>query len=93
MAKFAIVFSHRWEAALATMNVSLPDPLKDWVEAQIETGRYANASDYVRDLIRRDQDSKERLVDALEKGAASGKSQRKIEDVFASARARAGKNG
>ena len=40
---------------MATMNVSLPDRMKDWVEAQAKTGRYSNASDYVRDLIRRDQ--------------------------------------
>tara|TARA_R110002110_G_scaffold30681_3_gene108464 strand:- start:681 stop:914 length:234 start_codon:yes stop_codon:yes gene_type:complete len=40
---------------MATMNVSLPDPMKSWVEAQTRTGRYSNASDYVRDLIRRDQ--------------------------------------
>src|SRR6185437_15736805 len=38
--------------AMATMNVSLPDPMKEWVEAQAATGRYSNASDYVRDLIR-----------------------------------------
>lgn len=42
--------------AMATMNVSLPDPMKDWVEAQARNGRYSNASDYVRDLIRRDQE-------------------------------------
>ncbi len=41
---------------MATMNISLPEAMKDWAEAQIETGRYANTSDYVRDLIRRDQD-------------------------------------
>ena len=41
---------------MATMNVSLPDPMKQWVEAQARTGRYSNASDYVRDLIRRDQE-------------------------------------
>lgn len=41
---------------MATMNVSRPDQVKDWVEAQAETGRYANASDYVRDLICRDQE-------------------------------------
>jgi antitoxin ParD1/3/4 len=35
---------------MATMNVSLPDPMKDWVEAQAKTGRYLNASDYVRDI-------------------------------------------
>jgi len=60
------------------MNVSLPDPLKEWVEAQAETGRYANASDYVRDLIRRDQDrankinSLQRLIsEGLESGEAA----------------------
>lgn len=37
---------------MASMIVSLPDPMKDWVEAQARTGRYSNASDYVRDLIR-----------------------------------------
>jgi len=41
---------------MATMNVSLPDAMKAWVERQPEGGRYANASDYVRDLIRRDQE-------------------------------------
>ena len=40
---------------MATMNVSVPDPMRDWVQAQIENGKYASVSDYVRDLIRRDQ--------------------------------------
>ncbi len=40
---------------MATMNVSLPDQMKNWVEEQVATGRYANASDYVRDLVRKDQ--------------------------------------
>ena len=46
---------------MATMNVSLPDPMRDWVEAQAKTGRYSSASDYVRDLIRRDQDRADKL--------------------------------
>ena len=53
---------------MATMNVSLPDLMKEWVEEQIKTGHYSNASDYVRDLIRRDQeyhDRRETLVKAL----------------------------
>lgn len=60
---------------MATMNVSLPDQMKDWVEQQTQGGRYSNASDYVRDLIRRDQDraakiaAMQRLVD---EGLASG---------------------
>jgi antitoxin ParD1/3/4 len=67
---------------MATMNVSLPDPLKDWIEAQVKTGRYANVSDYVRDLIRRDQDAKHSLVDALETGASSGFSERSVESIW-----------
>ena len=46
---------------MATMNVSLPEPLKAWVESQAQSGRYANASDYVRDLIRRDQERASKL--------------------------------
>jgi antitoxin ParD1/3/4 len=41
---------------MATMNVSLPAPMKAWVEARSETGQYSNSSDYVRDLIRKDQE-------------------------------------
>ncbi|CAM5556284.1 Antitoxin ParD4 [Frigidibacter albus] len=48
---------------MATMNVSLPDPMKAWVEAQTQDGRYSNASDYVRDLIRRDQDRQQAIVE------------------------------
>ena len=59
---------------MATMNVSLPDAMKAWVEDQAESGRYSNASDYVRDLIRRDQEradklaALQRLVDEAEAG-------------------------
>lgn len=41
---------------MATMNISLPGPMKDWVENQARSGRYDTASEYVRDLIRHDQD-------------------------------------
>jgi len=47
---------------MVTMNVSLPASMKDRVEAQTETGRYANASDHVRDLIRRDQERNDRIA-------------------------------
>lgn len=40
---------------MASMNISLPDPLRDYVQQRIDSGQYASASDYVRDLIRRDQ--------------------------------------
>lgn len=40
---------------MATMNISLPDPMRDYVQNRIDSGQYASVSDYVRDLIRRDQ--------------------------------------
>jgi antitoxin ParD1/3/4 len=60
---------------MATMNISLPDPMRDWVQAQIEGGRYSNNSDYVRDLIRRDQERADKLnalQNAITKGIESG---------------------
>lgn len=47
---------------MATMNISVPDPMKDWVQAQIDEGKYASSSDYVRDLIRKDQIEKDKLA-------------------------------
>ena len=41
---------------MATMNISLPEQMKVWVERQSDSGRFSNSSDYVRDLIRRDQE-------------------------------------
>ncbi|KRB81238.1 ParD protein (antitoxin to ParE) [Sphingomonas sp. Root710] len=40
---------------MASMNISLPDPMRDYVQSRIDNGQYASVSDYVRDLIRRDQ--------------------------------------
>lgn len=59
---------------MATMNVSLPDPMKDWVEDQMKDGRFANTSDYVRHLIRRDQERAEaiaRLQAEIDRGVTS----------------------
>ena len=74
---------------MATMNVSLPDPMKEWVDAQTKTGRYSNASDYVRDLIRRDQeraDKLEELQRLVSEGLESGISNRSKDDILQAAR-------
>jgi antitoxin ParD1/3/4 len=86
--RFAIFAS---EVIMATMNVSLPDPMKDWVEAQAATGRYSNASDYVRDLIRRDQERVAKLAELqqlIAEGLESGVSDRSITEVLEAARRR-----
>lgn len=40
------------------MNISLPEPLKQFVDGQIAQGRYSSASEYVRELIRADEKRK-----------------------------------
>lgn len=77
---------------MVQMNVSVPEPMKDWCEAQVREGRYATTSDYVRDLIRRDQDSQSgvrALQAAIDEGLASGLSPRSLDEILAEARARA----
>ena len=70
---------------MATMNISLPDPMKRWVEEQIKSGHYSNASDYVRDLIRKDQDYKdqrETLLAALVAGEENGEFKGTLEEIW-----------
>jgi antitoxin ParD1/3/4 len=73
---------------MSTMNVSLPDAMKDWVEECVKSGRYANASDYVRDLIRRDQEKREALIQALMEGERSGIGKRTVQQIAAEMRAK-----
>ena len=64
---------------MAQMNVSIPDKLKGWAESRVAEGRYSSTSDYVRDLVRRDQEREEklqRLRAAIDEGRASGISDR-----------------
>jgi antitoxin ParD1/3/4 len=78
---------------MATMTVSLPDQMKEWIEGRvIARGDYASVSDYVRDLIRRDRARRdeELTLDDLRKlvsdARASGISTRSVEDIFDAAR-------
>lgn len=43
---------------MQTMNISLPDPLKQFVDGQIAQGRYSSVSEYMRELIRADEKRK-----------------------------------
>lgn len=43
---------------MESMNISLPEPLKQFVDGQISAGRYSSASEYVRELIRADEKRK-----------------------------------
>jgi len=59
------------------MNISLPEPLKQFVDRQIAAGRYSSASEYVRELIREYEKRKaeERLEALLLEGLAGDESE------------------
>lgn len=71
---------------MTTLNISMPPALQSWVETQVAQGRYADAADYLRDLVRRDQETSrdDRLwVKAMiDEGLASGVLDVEPEDVL-----------
>ena len=59
---------------METMNISLPDQMKNFVDEQVRSGHYSSVSEYVRDLIRDDEKRKaqEKLEAMLVEGIQSG---------------------
>jgi len=80
---------------MPTMNISLPDQLKDYVEAQVNSGRYSTVSEYVRELVRADQKRREReelelrILEGLNSGAAVEATSAKWEELKSDLRKRA----
>ena len=78
---------------MATMNISLPDQMKSWVEEQAHSGRYGNTSAYVQDLIQRDQERLAkigRMQNLIDQGFESGKSDKDMTAILTEGRRRAG---
>jgi antitoxin ParD1/3/4 len=71
---------------MATMNISLPGSLKEFVEFRVAEGNYSNSSDFVRDVLRRDQMHHQAYIAYLKKeieaGYASGFVEMSTDEVF-----------
>ncbi|MDN5925093.1 MAG: type II toxin-antitoxin system ParD family antitoxin [Xanthomonadales bacterium] len=69
---------------MATMNISLPDPLKDFVDEEVRAGSFSSTSDYMRDLIRQRQRAKaeDALRRLIAEGLASGPASEVTPDTF-----------
>jgi antitoxin ParD1/3/4 len=74
-------------AKTPTMNVSLTEALRDVVDARLRSGLYGNASEYVRELIRRDEEAARQLRALYQAGIDSGESVPMSEGDWAALRA------
>ena len=56
------------------MNIALTEPMRAYVAERVACGDYGNTSEYIRDLVRRDQEeqARKRLRDLIAEGLASG---------------------
>lgn len=71
--------------------ITVTEQQDSWIKSQIESGAYGNDSEYLRDLIRQDQEYKKKIAllqSALIDGEKSGISQRSMEDILRDAKAR-----
>jgi antitoxin ParD1/3/4 len=57
-----------------TMSFALPDSMRAYIDSRVSAGNYGNTSEYIRDLVRKDQEeqARQRLRDLVEAGLASG---------------------
>jgi antitoxin ParD1/3/4 len=81
---------------MTTMNITLPEQMKAWVETQAENGRFNDASDYVRDLIRRDQERQGRIAESqrrLDERPSSRINTRALDETWVQALRRARPKG
>lgn len=72
---------------MSTMNISLPGALKAFVDEQVNQRGYGTSSEYMRELIRKDQD-RQHLRGLLLAGAATAQTPPADEEYFAALRAR-----
>lgn len=71
--------------------ITLTDKQDAWVKERIAKGDYTNDSEYIRDLVRRDQESSARLTalrSAVQDGLDSGVSERTLEEIWSEAEKR-----
>jgi antitoxin ParD1/3/4 len=72
---------------MQTMNISLPERLKEFVDHQVGSGRYSSVSEYVRDLIRDDEKRKAQekleafLMEGIQSSGPTGMTRQDWDDI------------
>ncbi len=78
---------------MQTMNISLPDPMKQYVEEQVTAGDYSSASEFMRELVRADQrrTAREQLEKTLLESLLEGDAEEATPEFWATLRSEFGK--
>ena len=73
------------------MSFALPDAMRSYIDQRVRSGQYGNTSEYLRDLIRHDQEeqAKKRLRALIEEGLQSGSGRTLTPRVVADLKTRA----
>lgn len=84
---------------MATMNISLPDPMKEFIESEVASGGYSTASEYFRELIRDAQKRRAEarlealLLEGLDSGASAPMTRQDWDDIRREVQRRAALRG
>ena len=64
------------------MSFALPETMRHYIDTRVASGHYGNTSEYIRDLIRKDQEEQavQRLRGLIEEGLASGPAEARTDD-------------
>jgi antitoxin ParD1/3/4 len=75
---------------MSRITISMPDHMNEWVESQISSGRYGTVGEYVRELVRKDQERRETAIADLRRllqdGEDSGFEAYDFSDILQKAR-------
>jgi len=66
-------------------SITFTEQQDNWMKTRIKNGDFTNDSEYVRELVRKDQESNQKLMDlknAIDDGLQSGKSKLKVSDII-----------
>ncbi len=90
-----IKYAYNKVSHLVRHTISIPDPMSQYINHQVQSGQYGNVSEYIRDLVRKDQEQKKlaiaELRAMLDKAEESGISNLSMNDIRTRAQKRAGR--
>lgn len=82
--------------ATVRKSITFTDTLSNWMQSLVSSGEYANESEYVRELVRKDREKNAKLHalrEAIDEGLKSGVSTRSVSDILKSKQAQLRKDG